>query len=96
MHSCSIMVESMSATNSRLRRSASGCTTTSMGWSFSAVRSRTATALSSAPPGVKGMSAAMPGSSTRTSIAVASTPTASAIAASSSAGRAGLEMRVAT
>ena len=41
MHSCSIMVESMSATNSRLRRLASGCTTTSMGRSFSAVRSRT-------------------------------------------------------
>ena len=39
MHSCSIMVESMSARNSRLRRCRAGCTTTSIGSPASAARS---------------------------------------------------------
>jgi len=96
MHSWPIMVESMSATNSLLRREASGCTTTSTGRPASVARNRSAIALSFSPPGVKGISTATPGSKMRGACAVASTLTAMVIAASSSVGRLGLEIRVAT
>jgi len=84
MHSCPITVESMSTMNSLLRRPAAGCTTTSIGLSCSAPRKRAVIALSSASSDVKRMSTAMPESNTRGACAVASTPTATAIAASSS------------
>ena len=53
MHSWPIMVESMSATNSRLRRPAAVCTTTSTGRPASASRTRSAMALVVRAAGVK-------------------------------------------
>ena len=63
MHSWPIMVESMSARNSRLRRRAAGCTTTSIGARRARRAGASATLLVEVAAGVKEMSAAMPGSS---------------------------------
>ena len=60
MHSWPIMVESMSARNSLLRRSAAGCTTTSIGRRPARAQLLGERALVDAASAVKGMSAAMP------------------------------------
>src|SRR5271166_6722492 len=89
------MVESMSATNSRLRRAAAFCTTTSMGRPARAPRTRSARErLSFSLPALKTMSAATPGSSHSGLPGAGSAARACSSAASSSARLS--EIRVAT
>src|SRR5262245_5708631 len=95
MHSWPIMVESMSATISRLRRRTAACTTTSMALAAMAPRTRSATTRLSFPASsVKTMSAAIPGSSHCARSGDGSTARARASIASSSADVG--EIRVAT
>src|SRR5436190_8525336 len=95
MHSWPIMVESMSARKSFLRRVAIGCTTMSIGRSPRAARRRASTALASSLP-VKGMSTATSLNSHVASPGEGSTASAPSTIVLSSAGLAGLQMRVAT
>src|SRR5882757_1603320 len=95
MHSWPIMVESMSARKSFLRRSAAGCTTMSIGRSPRAWRRRASIALMSSLP-VKGMSTATSWNSHWAVPGEGSTASAPSTIVVSSAGLAGLQMSVAT
>src|SRR5882724_7414754 len=95
MHSWPIMVESMSARKSVLRRVAIGCTTMSIGRSPRAARRRPSTALMSSLP-AKGMSTATSLNSHCADPGEGSTASAPSTMVLSSAGLAGLQMRVAT
>src|SRR5215468_2901725 len=95
MHSWPIIVESMSARKSFLRRVAIGCTTMSIGRSPRAARRRPSTALTSSLP-VKGMSTATSLNSHLAWPGEGSTASAPSTMVESSAGVAGLQMRVAT
>src|SRR5215831_10828142 len=95
MHSWPIMVESMSARKSFLRRVAIGCTTMSIGRSPRAARRRASTALMSSLP-VKGISTATSLNSHFALPGEGSTASAPSTIVLSSAGFSGLQMRVAT
>src|SRR6476660_8424108 len=95
MHSWPIMVESMSARKSLLRLTARGCTTMSIGKSPRAWRRRFSIALMSSLPS-KGMSTATSSNSHCAGPGEGSTASAPSTMVESSAGLAGLQMRVAT
>src|ERR1700704_4372779 len=95
MHSWPIMVESMSARKSFLRRAARGCTTMSIGKSPRAWRRRVSIALISSLP-VKGISTATSSNSHCAAPGEGSTARAPSTMVESSAGLAGLQLRVAT
>src|SRR5271168_4823178 len=96
MHSCPIMVESMSARKSFLRRAITGCTTISMGRSSRAARRRSAVAAISSLPSPKGMSAATSSNSHRAGPEKGRIARAPSSTVLSSAGLAGLQISVAT
>src|ERR1700722_14264654 len=96
MHSCPIMVESMSARKSFLRRAISGCTTTSIGRSSRAARRRLAMAAASSLPSPKWISAAISSHSQRAGPAEGRIARAPSSTVLSSAGLAGWQIRVAT
>ena len=96
MHSWPIMVESMSATNRRFFRFATGCTQTSTGAGPSASRNRAAMASRSVSGRAKARSAATPGASQAGPAGCGSASAAVANRAPSTAGVAGLAIRVAT
>src|SRR5882724_6357213 len=95
MHSSPIMVESMSASRSFLRRNARGCTTMSIGKSPRAARRRSAMAPMSSLPS-KGMSTATSSNSHCGLPALVRMARAPSTTVLSSAGLAGLQMSVAT
>src|SRR6185369_5794002 len=95
MHSWPIMVESMSARKSFLRRGAAGCTTMSIGRSPRAWRRRASIALTSSLP-AKGISTATSSNSHWGVPGEGSTASAPSTIVESSAGLAGLQMSVAT
>src|SRR5882672_1606124 len=95
MHSWPIMVESMSARKSFLRRSARGCTTMSIGRSPRAARRRISMPLMSSLPS-KGMSTATSLNSQCAAPGEGRTARAPSTIVESSAGSAGLQMSVAT
>src|ERR1700759_2566130 len=100
MHSCPIMVESMSARKSFLRRASTGCTTMSIGRSSRASRSRCATPAMSASlvfwPSPKGISAATSFHSHLAAPAFGRMARAPSSTVLSRAGLAGLQISVAT
>src|SRR5947209_7697293 len=95
MHSWPIMVESMSARKSFLRRNAAGCTTISIGRSPRARCRRASIALMSSLP-AKGISIATSSNSHCAVPGCGSTASAPSTMVESSAGLAGLQMSVAT
>src|SRR4051794_35957300 len=95
MHSWPMMVESMSARKSFLRRNASGWTTISLGRSRRASLSRFSIARRSSPP-AKGMSTAPPSNNHCAGPAGGKRARAPSTTVLSSAGLAGLQMSVAT
>src|SRR5687767_4735820 len=86
MHSCSMSVESMSATSSRLRRNSAGTTLTSIGWRSSALRTLAKT--SGSRPS-NGISQASPGDSQSGEPALACVPSRARRASSTSAAASG-------
>src|SRR5258708_1348648 len=100
MHSWPIMVESMSARKSFLRRNAAGCTTMSIGRSRRSFCRRASIALMSGWPlkdwASKGISTATSSNSHCADPGCGSTASAPSTMVESSAGLAGLQMRVAT
>src|SRR3984885_12863550 len=96
MHSWAIMVESMSARKSFLRRAITGCTTISMGRSSRAARRRAAVAAMSSLPSPKGMSAATSSNSHCAKPAKGRMARAPSSTVLSSAGLAGWQISVAT
>src|SRR3569833_386869 len=95
MHSWPIMVESISASSSFLRRAMRGCTTTSTGILCRASRSRSATARAGSSLS-NGMSAAMPASSQSPSEEFGNIARTASSTVLSSEACAGLQIRVAT